>query len=59
MSLYDYLGRPAGNQLGSEVYRAAKQFDVHVETREVKTRSYQGKVMLYPKQFLDNYFNKG
>ena len=57
MSLYDYLGRPAGSELGQQVAAAAAQNRVKFETREVSTNTYTGKIMLYPKNFLDNFFN--
>lgn len=58
LSLYDYLGKPAGKDLGGEVVKAAKAHSnyVKLETREVSTRYYTGKVVLYPKWFLDEYF---
>lgn len=56
MSLYDYLGYPAGADLGNTVYRAAVAVKVPVATREISNRSYTGKVMLYPESFLREYF---
>ena len=58
LSLYNYLGKPAGGELGKEVYAAAKKVRVKPETREVSTKNYSGSVMLYPKEFLDSYFSK-
>tara|TARA_B100000287_G_scaffold407751_1_gene433473 strand:- start:440 stop:643 length:204 start_codon:yes stop_codon:yes gene_type:complete len=59
-SLFDYLGKPAGPQLGNEVYEVAKEKGLtgKIEERHVKTRYYEGKVLLYPKWFLVEYFNK-
>jgi len=56
MSLFDYLGRPAGGELGKQVYNAASQLKIPVETRQVKTKNYTGDVMLYPEGFLKEYF---
>ena len=56
MSLFDYLGRPAGSELGQRVAAAAARNKVKFETRHVSTRTYTGDVMLYPKNFLDNFF---
>ena len=56
MSLYDYLGRPAGSELGQQVAAAAAANYVKFETREVSTKTYTGKIMLYPKVFLDQFF---
>ena len=56
MSLFDYLGRPAGSELGQRVAAAASRNKVKYETRHVSTKTYTGDVMLYPKNFLDNFF---
>ena len=56
MSLFDYLGRPAGSELGQRVAAAAARNKVKYETRHVSTRTYTGDIMLYPKNFLDNFF---
>ena len=56
LSLYDYLGYPAGNELGKEVAAAASKSNVKFETREVSNPKYTGKVMLYPENFLKEYF---
>ena len=56
MSLFDYLGRPAGSELGQRVAAAAARNKVKFETRHVSTRTYTGDVMLYPKNFLDQFF---
>ena len=56
MSLFDYLGRPAGSELGQRVAAAASQNKIKFETREVSTNTYTGKIMLYPKSFLDQFF---
>ena len=57
MSLYDYLGRPAGSELGQQVAAAAAQNKIKFETRDVNTKTYNGKIMLYPKLFLDQFFS--
>jgi hypothetical protein len=58
LSLYDYLKRPAGGELGREVAQAASKAGVKLETREVSTPNYTGIVYLYPKDFLDFYFRE-
>ena len=47
MSLFDYLGRPAGSELGQRVAAAAARNKVKYETRHVSTRTYTGDVMNY------------
>ena len=59
MSLYDYLGHAAGPELGQQVAQAASQARVKSEMREVSNPKYKGKIMLYPKAFLDLYFRNG
>ena len=57
MRLYDFLGRAAGGELGKQVAEAAAQAKVGFETKEVTNPRYTGKVMMYPKSFLDQYFD--
>ena len=57
MSLYDYLGKAAGADLGKLVNLEAQNKKIPIQMREVSTPKYKGKVMLYPKTFLDEYFN--
>jgi len=56
MSLFDYLGHAAGSELGRQVAEAASMSRVKSEMREISNPKYTGKVMLYPKAFLDLYF---
>jgi len=58
LSLYDYLGKAAGKKLGKDVNLRAQQEKIPRSTREISNPKYKGKVMLYPKLFLDKYFNK-
>ena len=59
ISLYDYLGRAAGSELGKQVATAAAKAGVKGETRHVSNPVYTGPVMLYPRSFLDLYFKGG
>ena len=59
ISLYDYLGRAAGPDLGKQVATAAAKAGVKHEIREVSNTKYTGPIMLYPKSFLDLYFKGG
>jgi hypothetical protein len=58
LSLYDYLGKPAGEELGKEVAIVAIQNKIPLQTRQVSNPKYTGTVNLYPKDFLDFYFRK-
>ncbi len=57
LSLYDYLGKAAGKELGKQVAEYAMLKNAKVETREVSNLRYTGKVMLYEKSLLDEFFN--
>ena len=59
VSLYDYLGRAAGPELGQEVANEARSAGVKGEIREVSNPKYRGPVMLWPTAFLDLYFKGG
>ena len=56
MSLYDYLGRAAGIQLGAQVHTAAVLANQPTKIRHVSNPKYTGDVNLYTKAFLDSYF---
>jgi hypothetical protein len=57
-SLYDYLGKPAGAELGLKVATLAGVQKIKVETRIVNTKNYTGEINLYPTEFLDSIFKK-
>jgi hypothetical protein len=56
ISLYDYLGRAAGKELGKQVAEVASASRVPCKTRQVSNPKYAGPIMLYPKTFLELYF---
>jgi len=58
LSLYDYLGKPAGGKLGQQVAGAAYKANIKLETRDVENPKYTGKILLYPKDFLEFYFRE-
>jgi hypothetical protein len=58
MSLYDYLGRAAGKQLGLEVNTVAVKLKETIQERYVENPAYKGNVHLYRREFLDEYFGK-
>jgi len=57
MSLFDYLGHPAGGELGKRVAKVASKCGTQTATRHVSNKVYTGPIMLYPKGFLDWYFD--
>jgi hypothetical protein len=56
LSLYDYLNRAAGSELGKKVAAAAAEEGVTIEQKQIQNPKYEGKILMYPKEFLDNYF---
>jgi hypothetical protein len=56
-SLYDHLGKAAGGQLGKQVAEAAIRDGVKIQTRQVSNPKYEGTIMLYPSDWLTNYFS--
>lgn len=58
MSLYDYLDRAAGMELGGEVNKTARALKETIQEKEISNPKYTGKVHLYRREFLDEYFGK-
>ena len=60
LSLYEYLGKAAGPDLGKEVMEAVLSYGdfVNIGEKMVSTPTYEGVVKTYPKSFLDEYFKK-
>jgi hypothetical protein len=56
VSLFDYLGKPAGKEVGRNVNRIALRMGVQPYMREVSNNRYKGQVNLYTREFLDVYF---
>ena len=56
VSLYDYLGRAAGPELGKRVASAAAAQNIAFGSRQVENKAYTGEILLYPKAFLDEFF---
>jgi hypothetical protein len=55
-SLFEYLGRRAGSDLGKQVYAAAKRNKIKVSSKQIATGAYRGTILTYPVSFLDSYF---
>lgn len=58
LSLYDYLGKAAGEKLGKEVKQEADKQEILTQTREITNPKFTGTVLLYPKDFLEFYFRE-
>jgi len=57
-SLFDYLGRPAGEALGAAVYEVARLANEPVKLRMLDLQNYKGKVMVYRPSFLKAVFSE-
>lgn len=56
-SLFEFLGRPAGTELGAKVASAASEQSIPLQEKHVSNPKYTGKVLMYPVSFLESYFN--
>ena len=59
LSLYDFLGRGAGKELGGKIDTEAKKHGVEILKREVSNPKWKGDVSLYPQYFLEDLRAKG
>ena len=58
LSLFEYLGKPAGTKLGNEVKMVwIKTTGKPVKVQQIENPKYKGPVCIYPESFLENYFN--
>jgi hypothetical protein len=58
ISLYDYLGKAAGRELGGKVYQFANIMGAKTGIKTVSHSPYQeGRIMTYERHFLDQFFN--
>lgn len=60
ISIYDFLGKAGGSDLGMAVYEAFKNKypEEKVGSRQVSNAKYTGNIDLYPRWFLEQYFAK-
>ena len=57
-SLYEYLGKAAGPNLGTKVNAEAINQTQPLVKQHIENPAYKGKVLCYTKKFLDSYFDK-
>ena len=55
-SLFEYLGKPAGSELGKQVAEAAAKARVKIDSHFIETPKYTGRILKYPVEFLNEYF---
>lgn len=58
VSLFQYLLKPAGKELGLRVSETAIKLSIRTGTRSINTPSYTGTVSTYPIPFLNFYFTE-
>jgi hypothetical protein len=56
LSLYDYLGKAAGPDLGKQVASYASIRKTKFGTKNISIPTFKGEIMLYTKEFLDEFF---
>jgi hypothetical protein len=57
ISLYDYLGKPAGSRLGKQVAEYASLVGARRSTKVIAHSPYKnGIIFIYEKPFLDQFF---
>lgn len=56
LSLYDYLKKPAGRELGVRVSQAAQEANIPIQNKSVSNSIYSGPIQMYPESWLDFYF---
>jgi hypothetical protein len=55
LSLFDFLGKPAGMKLGGEVYKHALLNNIPTKVKSISNPKYTGEVVMYPLNFLNSY----
>ena len=56
MSLYEYLGKAAGSELGKEVAETAVKLKETIQKKYIENTRYKGEILMYRREFLDTYF---
>ena len=56
ISLFDYLGKAAGSELGKQVYNFAKYAKAQIRTRQISNPKFTGEIMLYKREVLNTFF---
>ena len=56
ISTYEFLGRAAGSELGTEVHKMAKYLGEEIAYKQVETPYYTGSIAYYPTHFLNYIF---
>ena len=58
LSLYDYLDKPAGSELGKKIAQQATEQKIVIVTKYVSNPKYTGQILMYPKDWLDKMFSQ-
>ena len=59
ISIFDYMGRRTPEPgTGAKIWNYAKSIGANISTMQVETPKYTGKILLYERSFLTEYFNQ-
>ena len=58
ISLYTFLKRAAGPELGKQVYQEAVSQDIPFGEKHITNPRYTGRVLIYPISWLEKYFGQ-
>jgi hypothetical protein len=59
ISIFEYMGRRTPERgTGAKIWNHAKSIGANISTMQVETPKYTGKILLYERSFLDDYFNQ-
>lgn len=58
ISLFEYTGKGNGKDLGGKIYAAAKNSGIKVLDQNIESKTWNGKVIIYPKHWLSENFDK-
>jgi hypothetical protein len=56
-SLFDYLGKPAGKELGLQIKKLADANGIQTMTKIVTNKNYSGNIRMYPVHWLNKVFS--
>ena len=58
ISLYDYQKHPDYDKVGKQLFKYAKDRHIKAQTRYIENPKYQGIVMLYPRNIIEDFFKE-
>lgn len=58
VSIFEYSGKPAGTKLGGFIYNKSRHQGIKIETKDITSKNYQGRIILYPESWLRENLDK-